>query len=432
MVKTYSERKKSCSDNETKGTLKNAKCFKPWNSQQQRGTDQALNTDLVKERYVPSTSVTSRSFLTKHKSGNQFSRSAQPQQSQRFQNQKLKGRRMKYNPNMSCDYCRKQGHEEINCYKLIGYRDYFQFTNNKGSQGQIRGNAAMSVEDFEGKHNNCSGNAALNQGYSKEQYNQFIHMFKQMKMEESADTSGGHVINANAVVGTILKYIGSCFSVLNSNTWIVDSGASEHMCYNSSCFTFMCLLKVPLTINLPNCHTIQVTHIGTVSLFSYVAIENVLYVPSFKFNLMSVNRFCRQFHSILFFTSNECVMQGPLMRRPQVFGEAKEGLYLLQPNVKESSFNPTKEVSVMSRDVPSSSFFPFNVSNIFRERKKSCLDNETKGTLKNAKCFKPWNSHRTQVHRALNTDLVKERSVPSTSVTSGSFLTKHVTGTSLA
>jgi len=86
----------------------------------------------------------------------------------------------------------------------------------------------VSMEDFEGKHNNCSGNAALNQGYSKEQYNQFIHMFKQMKMEESADTSGGHAINANAVAGTILKYIGSCFSVLNSNTWIVDSGASEH------------------------------------------------------------------------------------------------------------------------------------------------------------------------------------------------------------
>uniref|UniRef100_M0ZUX7 Polypepetide with reverse transcriptase and RNaseH domains n=1 Tax=Solanum tuberosum TaxID=4113 RepID=M0ZUX7_SOLTU len=50
MVKTYLERKKSCSDNETKGTLKNAKCFKPWNSQQQRGTDQARNTDLVKEK----------------------------------------------------------------------------------------------------------------------------------------------------------------------------------------------------------------------------------------------------------------------------------------------------------------------------------------------------------------------------------------------
>jgi len=41
------------------------------------------------------------------KSGNQFPRSAQSQQSQRFQNQKLKGRRMKYNPNVSCDYCGK-------------------------------------------------------------------------------------------------------------------------------------------------------------------------------------------------------------------------------------------------------------------------------------------------------------------------------------
>ncbi|KAG5592957.1 hypothetical protein H5410_043471 [Solanum commersonii] len=234
------------------------------------------------------------------------------------------GRRMKYNANVSYDYCGKQRHEEINYYRLIGYPDDFQFTNNKGSQGQIRGNVAVSMEDFEGKHNNCSDNVALNQGYSKEQYNQFIHIFKQMKMEESVDTSGGHAINANTVADTILKYIGLCFSALNSNTWI-----------------------------------------------------------------------------------------GPLIRRPQVFGEVKEELYLLQPNVKESSFNPTKEVPVMSRDVPSSSFFPFNVSsmsefvpsgvssicssvvfNTYSERKKSCLDNETKGTLKNAKCFKPWNSQQ--------------------------------------
>lgn len=165
-------------------------------------------------------------------------------------------------------------------------------------------------------------------------------------MEEGINS--GMEINANAVAGTIVKYLGSCFSVTNSSTWIIDSGASEHMCFDSTFFKLLSSLTPPLTINLPNCQTILVTHIGTVSLFSNLVLENVLYVPSFKYNLMSVHKFCSQF-SYTLFTLNHCVLQGLLMRRSQVFGKVSEGLYLLKPNIKEFVFNPSKKFSILAR-----------------------------------------------------------------------------------
>lgn len=173
-----------------------------------------------------------------------------------------------------------------------------------------------------------------------------------MKMEEGINS--GMEINANAVAGTIVKYLGSCFSVTNSSTWIIDSGASEHMCFDSTFFKLLSSLTPPLTINLPNCQTILVTHIGTVSLFPDLVLENVLYVPSFKYNLMSVHKFCSQF-SYTLFTLNHCVLQGLLMRRSQVFGKVSEGLYLLKPKVKESVFNSSKNKAILHSTVSTSS-----------------------------------------------------------------------------
>lgn len=85
-----------------------------------------------------------------------------------------------------------------------------------------------------------------------------------MRMEETTSTSGAYEFNANSVASTILKYIGLCFSVINSSTWVIVSGASDHMCFNSTSLTSMTPIQISLTISLPNCHTIQATYVGTV------------------------------------------------------------------------------------------------------------------------------------------------------------------------
>lgn len=83
---------------------------------------------------------------------------------------------------------------------------------------EVKENNAMLLEKVEGRTKNQSDHINTTQGYNKEQYNKFVQMFKQMKIEEASQGSAGSKINSNAMAGTILKYIGSCFSALKSNT----------------------------------------------------------------------------------------------------------------------------------------------------------------------------------------------------------------------
>ncbi|XP_015159330.1 uncharacterized protein [Solanum tuberosum] len=86
--------------------------------------------------------------------GNPHPRINHPQHPQKFQrpNLKFKGKGAQYNPNVSCTYCGKTGHVEDNCFRLIGFLDDFQFTNDKCFHGQIRGNRAMTMGDIEGRN----------------------------------------------------------------------------------------------------------------------------------------------------------------------------------------------------------------------------------------------------------------------------------------
>lgn len=85
------------------------------------------------------------------------------------QNQKFKGKKAKYSSNVICDYYRKQCHEEVDYYRLIGFSDDFQFTNDKGFRGHIRGNTALPMEDFASKQSGFGDAAISNQNYNKKQ-----------------------------------------------------------------------------------------------------------------------------------------------------------------------------------------------------------------------------------------------------------------------
>ena len=135
------------------------------------------------------------------------------------QNQRFKGKK-KYNPNVFCTYCGKIGHIIDEFYRLIGFPEDFNFTNEKNHSAPVRGNAAASIRKEDPNYYMDQ----VNQHMSKEQFGHFIQVMKQMKIPESTTKSAAADINANAVAGTILKYFGTCFSVFNSGTWIIDSG----------------------------------------------------------------------------------------------------------------------------------------------------------------------------------------------------------------
>lgn len=76
----------------------------------------------------------------------------------------------------------------------------------------------------------------------------------------------------------------------NSNEWIVDLGESDHM--TASLTNLLNVKRAPpnFTINLPTGATSKISHIVDLILKSGLKLLNVLYVPQFTHNLLSINK----------------------------------------------------------------------------------------------------------------------------------------------
>ena len=113
-----------------------------------------------------------------------------------------------------------------------------------------------------------------------------------------------------------------------SNTWIIDTGAIDHMVHSVSC-----LSTITSTINtfvyLPNGEKALVTHIGTVHFSDHLTLYGVLCVPSFTFNLLSVSQLTKTLFCCLVFLGSFCFIQDLANWNMIGLGKATNGLYLL-------------------------------------------------------------------------------------------------------
>jgi hypothetical protein len=81
--------------------------------------------------------------------------------------------------------------------------------------------------------------------------------------------------------------------------WIIDTGATDHMICTISLFTSITSV-VSRTIKLPNGQFASLTHIGTVRISESVILTDVLCIPFFSFNLISVSKLINQNDALLF------------------------------------------------------------------------------------------------------------------------------------
>ena len=74
-----------------------------------------------------------------------------------------------------------------------------------------------------------------------------------------------------------------------SSDWIIDTRATNHMVHSVTQLTTITSV-VQTYVSLPNGEQAMVTHIGTIRISSTLTLIDVLCVPSFSFNLISVNQ----------------------------------------------------------------------------------------------------------------------------------------------
>ncbi|KMT16195.1 hypothetical protein BVRB_3g053540 [Beta vulgaris subsp. vulgaris] len=125
-----------------------------------------------------------------------------------------------------------------------------------------------------------------------------------------------------------MTYTSSC--VNGSIDWIIDSGASDHMTPHASCLTSAKPFTLLTEINLPTGATTKVSHTGEVYLNSELTLCNVLCVPNFHHNLLSVQRLIKDNNCEIQFYPTHCTILNSITKKVIGHGVAKNGLYYLQ------------------------------------------------------------------------------------------------------
>lgn len=192
-----------------------------------------------------------------------------------------------------CDHCKKKGHIKEECFKINGTPEWF-----KNLKGKESGRFAANVkkEDFEYEQEEPLGKIATESGKDVKPNSKLMNAIAQevMKMFNAQQQTG----TSNGSGGKMANFAGmiSVSNVLvfnqenNKNTWIVDSGASDHMCRNKSLFHDFRNLRKPVGVGLPDGSMKLVRNVGNVRISDKLLLYDVLYIPDFKHNLLSVSK----------------------------------------------------------------------------------------------------------------------------------------------
>ncbi|OIT20455.1 hypothetical protein A4A49_63672, partial [Nicotiana attenuata] len=200
-----------------------------------------------------------------------------------------------------CDYCKLKGNTKDACYKLVGYPPNYK--PKKKTFGRNMAAAHIAHIDYsKGPTDQGSSRIATTWNFfTEEQYKQLLQLLNQ---------------NTTPVETA-------------AHAKVTDSGATHHMVSRLDFFTDFMEIPKGEKLQLPTGETSRITHLGSSSILNGLPIKNVLYVPQFRYNLLSVSQLTRDIGCFIAFFPDWCVFQDIYNGKVKGIGKPEEGLYVL-------------------------------------------------------------------------------------------------------
>ena len=238
-----------------------------------------------------------------------------------------------------CSYCGYSGHTVDKCYKVHGYPPGFKSKRTASADKQSSDAkplvANMSLNET---HTNDFNSTGFVNSLTKDQIQEVIEYFNaQMQLSQPTSdipsTSGGTI---TALPGMAFSSKTLCFSgilrttghVLSSESWIIDSGATHHVCHDRSLFSALSD-TVNISVSLPTGLGVQIIGIGQVKLNESMILNNVLFIPDFRLNLLSVSQLTKDLGFRVAFDDDSYVIQDLTKGLTIGQGEEIQNLYVL-------------------------------------------------------------------------------------------------------
>jgi len=121
----------------------------------------------------------------------------------------------------------------------------------------------------------------------------------------------------------------------HGHKWVVDLGASHHICNTRSAFRNLRLLRPPISILLGDCSEVFGIGKGEISLevgSGLVLVFTALYAPAFSVSLLSISQLPPKYSII--FRSNTCFIADRRTTSPEIkLAILDNGLYRLRVEI---------------------------------------------------------------------------------------------------
>lgn len=226
--------------------------------------------------------------------------------------------------NYFCTHCKVQGHSIDRCFQLQCFPPGFKGFKDKRIAAAITSFSQNSddVSQVQSQVQNVMSpdvNSGSSHTITEAQYAQLVDLLNNASCDRQSDSS--HALLAGNI----------CLLSSSKSKWLLDSGATDHICPSLDQFVDYELVNSDASITIPDGSKIPVLHKGTVILNDQIILRTVLHVPDFRFHLISVTQLCKDLNCNLIFSDSKCFLQDHSQKRQlMLLGNMIYGLYSVQ------------------------------------------------------------------------------------------------------
>lgn len=236
---------------------------------------------------------------------------------------------------LHCSYCDCDHHVRETCWKLNGYPpEHPKHASNKS-------NHRITSFKRNQSHHSSVNNAhegpviqdvpSVSNGLSDLQLQQILSIIQGKGTTQSANPKA----NAAAASSGLLQ------ALLRLHQLIIDSGATNHITSSPKLLVNQRKNTLLPPVTMPSGEQAPITSIGNLPLNSTVTLKNVLGVPTFKVDLMSVSRITKDLNCSVIFFPYWCILQDLRTKKTIGLGKQRDGLYYLVALASEKPQHPS-------------------------------------------------------------------------------------------
>lgn len=214
----------------------------------------------------------------------------------------------------------------------------------------------------------CRGNESY--GFTKEQYDQLVHLLHASNSNRNVSTSKvNHVSHYNKHTSIGITQISYYFNHSNIGSWLVDSGASDHICSSMRFFGDYKKI-VQVNIILINGQMAIAKHVNIAKFSPELIAHNLLFMLDLNLNFLFVLKLCLDIDCTIIFDNDKCLILENKSLRMIGSTNLIEGLYFLDeqdtPQATISLSRTQAQPDIIS--IPKEAIWNFRLGHIFNKR----------------------------------------------------------------